>query len=83
MSSLNMEINMLIGVAGLLLITIAFALNLFHKLSSRNASYSLINFVGAVCLAYYAWFLGSVPFFILQIIWAVFSLIKLAHLKLI
>ena len=77
-----MDVNTLVGIVGLLLILVAFALNLSHKLTVRSKTYNWMNVLGSTCLAYYSWFLGSVPFFILQIVWGLLSLTKLIHLKL-
>lgn len=74
-----MDLNTLIGIAGLILILLAFALNLIHKVTSKSKTYLWLNIVGSVFLAYYSWFLGSLPFLILQIVWALFSLAKLLH----
>lgn len=73
------DVNSLIGVAGLILILVAFTLNLTHKLTPKSTVYNLLNVFGSVCLAYYSWFLGSIPFFILQIVWGLLSLAKLFH----
>ena len=71
------DINSIIGVVGLTLILSAFTLNLLHKLTPKSMVYNLLNVFGSACLAYYSWFLGSMPFFILQIVWGVLSLGKL------
>ena len=73
------EVSLVIGTLGLLLILAAFALNLFHFLSQRSVSYNLMNIFGSGFLAYYSWFLHSVPFTILQIVWGVLSIFKLIH----
>ena len=74
-----MDIYSIAGIIGLLLILFAFALNLFHFLNQRSISYNLMNIIGSGFLAYYALVLNSVPFLILQIVWGIFSLIKLIH----
>jgi hypothetical protein len=66
-----------IGIAGLLLILLAFALNLFHKISPKSVSYNLLNIFGSGILAYYAVLLNSIPFLMLQIVWGILSLFKL------
>ena len=72
-----MEFTVLIGIIGLVLILLAFALNLFHKLSPKSRMYSFLNVLGAGALAYYAFYLNSIPFLLLQIVWGALSLIKL------
>ena len=76
-----MDVNTIVGIVGLLFILVAFALNLSHKLTVKSKTYNWMNVLGSGCLAYYSWFLGSVPFFILQIVWGLLSFTKLIHLK--
>ena len=73
-----MELNVLLGIFGLILILLAFILNLIHKFNSKSKGYLLMNIIGSGFLAYYALILESMPFFILQIVWGASSLIKLA-----
>jgi uncharacterized membrane protein YdcZ (DUF606 family) len=68
------EINTIIGFFGMLLILIAFLMDQLHKWNSDDLIYDVINFVGSSLLVYYAIVLVSVPFFILNFIWAIFSL---------
>lgn len=68
---------LLIGVVGLLLILVAFGFNLFHLTNAKSPYYFLLNLSGSTFLAYYALALKSMPFLVLQIIWALFSLYKL------
>jgi len=77
-----MDVNTGVGIVGLLLILVAFALNLSHKLTVKSRIYNWMNVLGSACLAYYSWFLGSIPFFVLQIVWGLLSLTKLIHLRL-
>jgi hypothetical protein len=67
----------LIGAAGVFLLLLAFALNLFRKLSERSAAYLILNGVGAGISAWYAARLGSVPFVILEGVWAGVAWIRL------
>lgn len=64
----------IIGVLGATLILIAFLLNQTNKLSNQNVIYDLINFVGSGLMVVYAILLNSLPFLILNIVWAGFSL---------
>ena len=63
-----------IGFLGLVLILIAFVLNEFHRINANSKSYDVLNAVGAVLLAYYAFALNSLPFVVLNVIWAAVSL---------
>lgn len=64
----------IIGIAGATLILIAFLLNQFGKLSNKNILYDFINFVGSGLMVVYAIMLSSIPFLILNIVWAGVSL---------
>jgi hypothetical protein len=71
------DANSYIGIAGLVLILLAFALNLFHKISPKSVFYNLLNIAGSGILAYYAVLLKSMPFLVLQLVWGILSLFKL------
>jgi len=72
-----MLISEIIGSIGLIMVLLAFALNLFKKFKIDDVSYNSLNLAGAGFLAYYAMVLASIPFLILQLTWAFFSLYKL------
>ena len=72
-----MDIAILIGTIGMLLILVAFVGDLFKKITEDNISYNILNIVGGLFLAYYAYTLDSLPFLILQIVWVLFALYKL------
>ena len=63
-----------IGIIGAMLILVGFVLNELHKLDQDSLAYDLINLVGSCLLTIYAWLLGSIPFFVLNMIWALLSL---------
>ena len=69
--------DLLIGVIGMALILVAFVGNLFKKITEDFVIYNIINIVGALALAYYAYTLNSLPFLILELIWAIFAGYKL------
>ena len=71
------ELTTIIGIIGLIFILSAFFLNLIHKLGAKSKIYLLMNIVGSAILSYYALFLNSMPFSILQVIWGMLALIKL------
>jgi hypothetical protein len=72
-----MDYITILGIVGLVLILVAFFFNLIHKFNSKSKKYLLLNIFGSALLAYYALYLNSIPFFILQIVWGVMALIKL------
>jgi hypothetical protein len=71
-----------IGILGMLMILVAFAMNLFKKMKIDDISYNVLNFAGGGLLAYYAMVLASIPFLILQLVWAFFALYKLVMILL-
>ena len=72
-----MKLSDLIASAGVIILLIAFLLNLYKKLSAGSKAYSLLNFVGAgiCCLASYM--INFYPFVILEGIWAFVALVSL------
>ncbi len=69
-----MSLTTIIGIIGALIILIAFTLNEIHKLDSDSIVYDSLNFIGGTLLAIYAYLLFSIPFLILNIIWALVAL---------
>ncbi len=63
-----------IGAIGAGIILTFFILNETHKISADSMWYDLGNFLGSSLLVLYAYLLGSIPFLILNAVWAVFSL---------
>ncbi len=69
-----MDTTTLIGVVGAGVILVLFLLNQLNKLKNNNFWYDFWNFIGSALLCVYAYLLDSIPFIILNFIWAVFSL---------
>jgi hypothetical protein len=69
-----LDLNLAIGIIGMLLILFAFFMNQKHKWSVDTYYFDLFNFLGAYLLGIYAVLIGSVPFLILQVVWALISL---------
>ena len=69
-----MSLTTTIGTIGALIILISFILNEVHKLDSDNLIYDIANFIGGSLLALYAYLLSSIPFLILNIVWAIVAL---------
>ena len=66
--------DIIIGVSGMLLILFAFIMDQTHRWTSDDLGYDFLNFLGSFFLAIYAITLNSIPFLILQLVWALFSL---------
>ena len=67
-------LDLLIGFTGMLLILIAFFLNQTGKWDKEDLVYDFVNFAGALLLVLYAIILSSIPFLLLNLVWAVVSL---------
>ncbi len=68
-----MDITLIIGITGTSLILIAFFLNQMGKWSADNMKYDLLNGVGSLLMVIYAVLLDSIPFLILNAVWALVS----------
>ncbi len=71
------DFDFAIGVIGMALILSAFIGDLFKKITEDFAVYNIMNIAGALALAYYAYTLNSLPFLVLELIWAIFAGYKL------
>ncbi len=69
-----MDVTTLIGVLGVSVLLVCFVLNQLRLLSIESAWYDGGNFVGAALLVVYAYLLNSIPFLVLESVWALFSL---------
>mgnify|MGYP001546080759 CR=1 FL=1 len=59
-----------IGTLGAFLLLVAFALEKFGVVENASYTYDSLNLAGAGFLTWYAILLGSVPFIVLEGIWA-------------
>ena len=76
-----MNVNLLLGVLGMLGILLAFILDEFvDKFNQDTLHYNLLNICGAGLLLYYAITLRAWPFIILNLVWLGTAMIKLASL---
>lgn len=65
--------TLLIGTVGAALLLIAFTLEKFELLQNNSFEYNMLNFIGAALLTWYALILNSVPFIVLEGIWALIA----------
>ena len=74
---MQFDTNDYIGFAGVLVLLIAFLLNLIGKISKDSLPYILMNIIGAglACLA--SWLIHYIPFVILEGTWAIVSFFAL------
>lgn len=69
-----MDTTLVIGVLGAGLLLVAFVLNQFRMLDRESLTYDALNFVGGALLVWYAILLQSIPFLVLEGVWAIVSL---------
>jgi formate hydrogenlyase subunit 3/multisubunit Na+/H+ antiporter MnhD subunit len=67
-------VTTLIGIIGAFIILACFVANEFNKLDRHSVTYDVGNVVGSIFLIAYADLLGSWPFLILNIVWALVAL---------
>ncbi len=67
------------GIAGVALLLAAFGLNLMGRLSQQGTWYLLMNLVGALLAAWYAWAGAQIPFVVLEIVWGGVALARLVR----
>ncbi len=76
-----MDTTTCIGVAGALCILVCFILNESGKVQTEDVSYNLGNLVGSGLLCTYSIIISSLPFAILEGIWALVALYSLVIKK--
>jgi hypothetical protein len=72
-----MKLSDIIASAGVIILLIAFLLNLSKRMSASSRAYSLMNFIGAGLCGYASWMVNFYPFVVLEGIWAFVALISL------
>jgi len=72
-----MKLSDIIASTGVVILLIAFLLNLYKKLPADSKTYSLLNFIGASTCGFASYMISFYPFVILESIWAFVALISL------
>jgi hypothetical protein len=67
----------IVASLGVIILLIAFMLNLYKRLPASSKLYSLLNFIGAGLCGYTSWMVRFYPFIILESVWAIVALISL------
>ena len=75
----SFSMTLWIGVAGATILLAFFILNHFKFLANGSMWYDGGNLIGAALLAWYAHLIGSMPFLIIESVWALVSLRGLVH----
>lgn len=72
-----MKASDIIASVGVIILLIAFLLNLYKKLPAQSSYYKLMNFFGAGLNAYASYLVSFYPFIVLEVIWALVALLSL------
>jgi hypothetical protein len=72
-----MKLSDIIASIGVIILLVAFFLNLNKRLSADSKAYILMNFIGAGICCYASYMVRFYPFVILEGIWAFVALISL------
>lgn len=70
-----------IGWLGSVAIVLAYALNMFKKLSSDSAVYYTLNIGGSVCLVINTLYHHAIPSAVVNVIWILIALIAIFRRK--
>ena len=68
---------LIFGAIGGAIILIAYLLELFRHIDPYNKTFLAANIIGSALLTYYAYLLNSMPFMILNGVWALGSIYEL------
>ncbi|MBS1524304.1 MAG: hypothetical protein JST19_01570 [Bacteroidetes bacterium] len=72
-----MKTSDIIASIGVIILLVAFMLNLYKKLPANSKIYSLMNFLGAGVCCYASWMVRFYPFVVLESVWAFVAFISL------
>jgi hypothetical protein len=72
-----MKLSDIIASIGVIILLIAFLLNLYKRLSAESKTYSLLNLIGAGICCFSSWMVSFYPFVILEGVWAFVALVSL------
>jgi hypothetical protein len=68
----------IIGWIGSALVVIAYALNMYKKLSSDSLAYYFMNIAGSACLILNTIYHNAIPSTVVNIVWIIIAIIALA-----
>ena len=72
-----MKFSDIIASLGVIILLIAFLLNLTKKMKADTRAYSLLNFIGAGLCCYASWMVKFYPFILLEGVWSLVALVSL------
>jgi cytochrome bd-type quinol oxidase subunit 2 len=71
-----MKISDIIASVGVIILLIAFLLNLYKKISANSRAYCFMNFLGAALCGLSSYMISFYPFVVLESIWAGFAIVS-------
>jgi len=72
-----MKLSDILASLGVIILLVAFGLNLYKKLPAENKMYSLLNFIGAGICCFASCLIRFYPFIALEGVWAAVALLSL------
>ena len=72
-----MKFSDILASIGVIILLIAFLLNLYKKLPSTSKIYALMNLIGAGICGFSSYLISFYPFVVLESIWAFVALLSL------
>jgi hypothetical protein len=72
-----MKVSDIIASIGVIILLIAFLLNLYKRLPAESKAYALLNFIGAGTCCYASYIISFYPFVILEGLWGFVALVSL------
>jgi hypothetical protein len=72
-----MKASDILASIGVVILLIAFGLNLYKKLPAGSKAYGMLNFVGAGICCFASYLIGFYPFIVLEGVWALVALLSL------
>ncbi|MDB5124487.1 MAG: hypothetical protein JWP94_2616 [Mucilaginibacter sp.] len=72
-----MKTSDILASAGVIILLIAFLLNLYKKLPAESKAYAFLNFLGAAICCYASFLIRFYPFIVLEFIWSFVALTSL------
>ncbi len=72
-----MNASDILASIGVIILLIAFGLNLYKKLPAESKVYGLMNFIGAGICCFASYLISFYPFIVLEGVWAFVALLSL------
>lgn len=76
-----MKISDIIASVGVIILLIAFLLNLYKKLPTSSKIYTFMNFLGAAICCLSSYLIKFYPFVVLEGIWSLVALVSLFNVS--